>query len=191
MDHNEIQAHPFFEPYPDFEELQGRQYDPPYIPHAEIMESMMPVSSPVEELEKGKSFSFRDRVSEKLVGVITGRPSPVSPAVSPSVVVRKYDHMLGKDYTFRDMMRYYNKGSWVPEDLPTSTSPTGSNGKYRITDEQQFYFKEWNYCSPAVIDEEYKQAQQDEQAGKRKVNPLLSLTLFKSKKNGKSSTNKR
>ncbi len=83
--------------------------------------------------------------------------APSSPLREPTPGSRKYDQSLGKDYTFKDMLRYYNKGTWIPDDVPPGTGGSSLNvpySRFRVSEEQQFYFKEWYYCSPEVIDEE-------------------------------------
>lgn len=136
-EHVVLKAHPFFKDI-NWEQLERREVVPPYDPSVdELLDSMVAVKK--EEIESVKqSSSFRFSLSAKI-----------------STTTDKY--------TFEDVLRYYNKHAWIPESEETindgNSREKGSQyaskaSKFRLTEEQQFYFREWQYVNPNIIDEE-------------------------------------
>ena len=187
-----IKEHPFFRNV-DWNAVEDRRMPAPYIPGSDdILESMAIPEVPVPDSANVKDTSSASHSESHSPGHASPMAvNPVgalvtsTPAINP---IRKAPVAL--NYGFKDMLRYYNKASWMPDEIGVNGSgvnastagsliaPGGPNpnavaasvlstnpnkyappkvfSKYRVADEHQHYFREWQSVSPAIIEEEKK-----------------------------------
>ena len=143
--HTVLKSHPFFSKYKDFDKIRDKGYTPPYIPSDEVLKSVSKVD---KHIPHGSIIS-----------------APGAP------IIKKYDTMLSPEYSFADMMRFYNKGSWIPDESSSLSSSRGNtktvHSRFRVPESKQIYFKEWHYCSPEVIREESELSKQKKSVFKK------------------------